>query len=51
MHIERTQQHDANWQPTRDAIDDDGTITEAFSDYIKQHRWLAHLYSRESTPT
>lgn len=36
-------QQEACWQPTRDFIDADGTITEAFHDYIVQHVLLSHL--------
>ena len=36
--------HDAEWQPTRDFIDDDGTITAKFHTYIVKHGLLPHLH-------
>ncbi len=29
--------HEASWQPTRDFIDSDGTVTAALYDYVKSH--------------
>ena len=29
--------HDAEWQPARDFIDPDGTITEALLTYVQDH--------------
>lgn len=37
-------QHEARWQPTRDFVDADGTITKAFHDYIKEHNLLKNLH-------
>lgn len=37
-------QHEAEWQPTRDFVDDDGTLTKAFRDYIVEHELLRHLH-------
>ena len=37
-------QHEAEWQPTKDFIDRDGTITKAFHDYIVKHNLLQHLH-------
>lgn len=36
--------HEAEWQPTRDFIDDDGTMTKAFHDYVKHHILFPHLH-------
>lgn len=35
--------HEAEWHPTRDFLDPDGTITKALHDYIVQHNLLPHL--------
>lgn len=37
--------HEAEWQPTRDFIDEDGTMTQAFYDYITKHNLLPHLHN------
>lgn len=37
-------QHEAEWQPTRDFVDADGTLTGAFRDYIVEHGLLPHLH-------
>ena len=37
-------QHEAEWQPTRDFIDLDGTLTEAFHSYIVKQNILTHLH-------
>lgn len=39
-----TPQHEAEWQPTRDFVDEDGTLTAAFREYIVEHGLLPHLY-------
>lgn len=36
--------HEADWQPTRDFVDPDGTINEAFRRYICAHKRLPHLH-------
>ncbi len=36
--------YDAEWQPSRDFIDKDGTITDVFLEYIKKKNILPHLY-------
>jgi len=38
-----TPTHEAEWQPTRDFIDKDGTLTTAFLEYIKEKNLLPHL--------
>lgn len=38
-----TPTHDAQWQPTKDFIDNDGTMTKAFLDYISAHNLLPEL--------
>ncbi len=37
--------HDAEWQPTADFVDRDGTMTEPFAKYIKENKLLPHLYA------
>lgn len=37
--------HEAQWQPRRDFIDNDGTITAAFLSYVKDDNLLPHLYN------
>ena len=39
--------HDAEWQPSRDFIDKDGTINETFLEYIKSQELLPHLYTNQ----
>ena len=39
--------HDAEWQPAIDFIDQDGTMNEAFYNYIKKNRILQHLWDTE----
>lgn len=39
------QLHEAEWQPTKDFVDADGSITEAFHEYIVQHNLLPHLHN------
>ena len=41
--------HDAEWQPARDFIDKDGTMTEPFLEYIKEHGILGHLWEKEDS--
>ena len=36
--------HDAEWQPTRDFVDRDGTMNEKFYEYIKKNRILQDLW-------
>lgn len=36
--------HDAEWQPTRDFVDEDGTVTGIWYDYIKQHGILPQYH-------
>lgn len=36
--------HEADWQPTRDFVDSDGTINENFHRYICAHNLLPHLH-------
>lgn len=40
--------HDAEWQPTRDFIDNDNTINETFLEYIKSKNILSQLWSQSS---
>lgn len=35
--------YDAQWQTTRDFVDDDGTITTSFHDYISEYEFLSEL--------
>ena len=42
--LEGTPQHEAEWQPTRDFVDEHGTLTEAFLDYIREQGILPHLW-------
>ena len=35
--------HEAQWQPTRNFVDKDGTMTKAFYEYITKHNLLPHL--------
>lgn len=37
--------HEAEWQPTRDFVDNDGTINEAFHKYITENNLLPHLHN------
>lgn len=43
--LKGTSNHDADWQPTRDFMDSNGSMTVAFLDYIKEHGPLPHLYN------
>ena len=36
--------HDAEWQPTRDFVDPDGTMNEKFYEYIKKNGILKNLW-------
>lgn len=36
--------HEAEWQPTRDFLDEDGTITKALHHYLCEHNLLPHLH-------
>lgn len=42
--MENSATHDAQWQPTRDFVDSDGTLTKAFHTYIVQNNPLPHLH-------
>lgn len=35
----------AEWQPTKDFLENDGTLTEALHDYICKHNLLPHLHN------
>lgn len=37
-------QHEAEWQPTRDFVDADGTVTDAFRTYIKEHGLMPQFH-------
>ncbi len=37
--------HDAEWQPSRNFIDKDGTHTDVLLEYIKKKKILPHLYA------
>lgn len=41
--MENSRMHDAEWHPTRDFIDTDGTITKALQEYIARQNLLPHL--------
>ncbi len=36
--------HDATWQPTRDFVDNDGTVTEVWHDYIVENNILPEFH-------
>lgn len=38
--------HDAEWQPTRDFVDEDGTLTAAFKEYIELNGLLPNMLKR-----
>lgn len=38
--------HDAEWQPTRVLVDDDGTLTAAFEEYIEENGLLSNMQRR-----
>lgn len=42
-------QHEATWKPTKDFIDDDGTVTKALKDYVLAHGLDNALLTRSST--
>ena len=42
--LETSNTHDAQWQPTRDFVNVDGTLTKAFREYIVDNNLLAHLH-------
>lgn len=42
--MEDSSTHEAQWQHTRDFIDDAGTVTKAFHTYIVQKHLLTHLH-------
>jgi len=42
--MEGTPRHEACWQPTKDFIDSDGTLTKAFHVYIVRKGLLPHLH-------
>lgn len=42
--MENARTHDAEWQPTRDFIDDDGALTKALHTYIVEKNLLRHLH-------
>ncbi len=35
--------YDAEWQPSPDCIDKDGTLTDVFLQYIKKKKIIPHL--------
>lgn len=37
--------HEAEWKPTNDFLDSDGTMTKAFHNYIVQNNLLPHLHN------
>ena len=37
--------HDAEWQPTSEFFDLNGTMNENFYEYIKKHSILEHLWN------
>ena len=37
-------EHDATWQPTRDFVDSDGTVTDVWHDYIVRHNLLPEYH-------
>ena len=39
--------HDAEWQPTRDFVDPDGTMNEKFYEYIKNNGILQNFWSNQ----
>lgn len=41
--LKGTPRHEAEWQPTCDFMDEEGTLTEAFHVYITQYGILSHL--------
>ena len=45
--LEGAPRHEACWQPTRDFVDNDGTLTEVFFEYIKKHNILSQLWKEE----
>lgn len=42
--LKNSPRHEAEWQPSRDFIDSDGTLTNKFRDYIVENSLLPHLY-------
>ena len=36
--------HDATWQPSRDFVDKDGTVTDVWLDYIREHNILPQYH-------
>lgn len=42
-------QHDAIWQPTKDFIDSDGTVTRALLDYVTSNNLIVPMLSRSTT--
>lgn len=42
--MQNSSTHEAQWQPTRDFVDKDGTLTKAFRDYIVRNKLLSHLH-------
>lgn len=42
--MENSATHEAEWQPTRDFVDSDGTLTKAFRTYIVSKNLLPHLH-------
>ena len=36
--------HDAEWQPTRDFVDSDGTVTNVWQEYIRQNNILPQYH-------
>ena len=39
--------HEAEWQPTKDFVDKDGTMNEKFYEYIKKNGILKNLWNTE----
>ena len=36
--------HDAEWQPTTDFVDTDGTVTQVWQEYIRQNNILPQYH-------
>lgn len=41
--LKGTPRHEAVWQPTRDFVDRDGTLTQPFYEYIRRNDLLLDL--------
>ena len=44
-----TPEHDSEWQPTNDFIDNDGTMNEQFLSYIKSKNILKDKWPKNNT--